>query len=142
VVAYRHAGLYTGKNQIGEKPVDSQKPPVDISQPGTEEWPCEAYGVEGQALGLLCFFSGYEWDRSCDTRDQCHIAMTLERQRVFDVIHEKAREGDEVSAYLATQFTSPEQLLGGGELQADEDVPEPLRFRRSSDGRRDRYPNP
>jgi len=44
--------------------------------------------------------------------------MTEERQRVFGRIHELAAAGDEVSAFLAEEFTDPEQLLGGSKGEA------------------------
>lgn len=40
--------------------------------------------------------------------------MCGQRQRVFHRINELAAHGDDDAAYLAGEFTHPEQLLGGG----------------------------
>lgn len=78
------------------------------------EWNCEAYGPEGAAHGALCFFAD-QGVRRCLTAEQCHTAMSGERERVYGRIHELAAEGDETGTYLAALFTSPEQILGGSE---------------------------
>jgi hypothetical protein len=49
--------------------------------------------------------------------------MVLERQRIFRLIQQKAAAGDEVHQFLAQEFTSPKQLLGGD--QDDEPGPTP-----------------
>jgi hypothetical protein len=43
--------------------------------------------------------------------------MAAERQRVFARIQELAADGDEVGIYLAGEFASPEDLLGGSETE-------------------------
>jgi len=84
-----------------------------------DTWDCEAYGPEGTAIGVLCFFS--EHGRKCRDQEQCHRDMTAERGRVFGRIHQLAATGDPVMKDLAEQFTRPEQLLGGGEGAVDDE---------------------
>jgi hypothetical protein len=79
------------------------------------QWPCEAYGEEGIEHGVLCFIAPELGQRKCDSAGTCHAVMAEERQRVFDRIHELAAAGDEVSQFLAEEFTSPDMLLGGDE---------------------------
>lgn len=79
------------------------------------EWPCEAYGTKGLEIGALCFV-GREGFRGCPSAAKCHEVMTEERQRVFNRIHRLAAAGIEDFVYLAQMFTSPDQLLGGGNL--------------------------
>jgi hypothetical protein len=74
---------------------------------------CTAYGPEGRDLGALCFFSGELGSRACADLAECRERMAAERQRVFARIQELAADGDEVGIYLAGEFTSPEDLLGG-----------------------------
>jgi hypothetical protein len=74
---------------------------------------CTAYGPEGRDLGALCFFSGELGSRACADLAECRERMAAERQRVFARIQELAADGDETGIYLAEQFTSPEDLLGG-----------------------------
>lgn len=89
-----------------------------MTGPGAEDWDCEAYGPEGRGLGALCFVSGALGKRACASPDECHQVMAAERQRVFDRIQEGAAAGDPDMAYLAGEFTSPEQILGGGTGEA------------------------
>ena len=77
-------------------------------------WDCEAYGPEPAALGALCFVSGELGKRTCADLAECRRVLAAERQRVFRRISEMAAGGDETGAYLESEFTSPEQLLGGG----------------------------
>jgi hypothetical protein len=76
---------------------------------------CEAYGPEGTAVGALCFVSPEQGRRVCESAEVCHAVMTEQRQMVFSRIQEQAAAGDETAVYLAGEFTSPDQLLGGGE---------------------------
>lgn len=78
-------------------------------------WPCEAYGPDGAGFGALCFVSGELGRRVCDDPAECHQVMTAERQRVFRRISEMAADGSETGVLLEGEFTSPKQLLGGGE---------------------------
>lgn len=82
------------------------------SSPGV--WPCDAYGPDGIRHGALCFASGEPGSRVCASPGQCREVMTGQRQRVFRRISELAAAGDETAVFLAGEFTSPEQLLGGG----------------------------
>jgi hypothetical protein len=75
-------------------------------------WDCQAYGPGGEALGARCFFAEPD-DRLCSTPDECHTRMAGERVRLFERIHELAASGDPTGQYLASEFTRPEQLLGG-----------------------------
>lgn len=78
-------------------------------------WDCQAYGPEGRAADVLCFFAE-PGRRLCATHDECLGRLAVERVRVFDRIHELAASGDPTGQYLADEFTSPGQLLGGEEL--------------------------
>jgi hypothetical protein len=75
-------------------------------------WDCEAYGPVGREIGALCFFAA-DGERICDGLDDCRRVMAAERRRVFQRIQELAARGDWTAAWLAKEFTSPEQLLGG-----------------------------
>src|SRR5256885_753496 len=78
-------------------------------------WPCEAYGPAGTEVGALCFLADVG-TRVCTSPDECARVMAAERRRIFDVIQTKAAaEGDDDGpfTYLAGEFTSPDQLLGG-----------------------------
>ncbi len=77
------------------------------------DFDCEAYGPEGRRMNALCFVAE-PGRRACVSQDECHKVMTAERQRVYARIQEGAAAGDPDMAYLAGEFTSPEQLLGGG----------------------------
>lgn len=83
-------------------------------QPAAGGWDCEAYGPEGVKVGALCFLSGELGERVCRTAAECSDQMGGERRRVFGVIQERAAAGDPDFEYLAQEFTSPDQLLGGG----------------------------
>jgi hypothetical protein len=83
---------------------------------------CAAYGDDlPDALGDLCFFEG-AIGRKCWTRGECESRMGEERQRVFQRINELAAKGDPDMAFLADEFSSPDQLLN-----ADESPDEPSR---------------
>lgn len=82
----------------------------------TAAWECEAYWPGASAIGAVCFFAGEDEPRYCRSAAGCHQAMTAERQWVFDRIQALAAEGDPAGAYLAGEFTSPGQLLGGGDV--------------------------
>lgn len=75
-----------------------------------EQWACEAYGPEGIDIGALCFFAEQD-QRACISRAMCSLSMNAERNRVHDRIRELAARGDPVGAYLAQEFTSPDQIL-------------------------------
>jgi len=75
-------------------------------------WDCEAYGPDGRAVDALCFFAE-PGERSCGTQGECRTRLASERVRVFDRIRELADAGDPAAAYLAGEFTSPGQILGG-----------------------------
>jgi hypothetical protein len=88
---------------------------------------CEAYeGLPAAAAeDALCFFAE-PGKRVCDSRPSCEFRMAAERQRVFRQIHQRAAEPtgeaiDEAYAYLATEFTDPEQLLGGNRSYEQEE---------------------
>jgi hypothetical protein len=85
------------------------------------DFDCEAYGPDGATFGALCFVSGETGVRVCADLAECRQVMTAERRRVFRRIHELAAGGDETAAYLAEEFTRPEQLLGGAPGQHDRD---------------------
>jgi hypothetical protein len=79
-------------------------------------WDCEAYGPGPAAeIGAVCFVAGELGKRVCGDLAECQQVMTAERQRVFRRISERAAAGDETAAFLAGEFTNPEQLLGGGQ---------------------------
>ena len=78
------------------------------------DFDCTAYGPEGREAGALCFIAGELGKRSCVSLEECRQVMDAERRRVFARIQEQAAAGDPVAAYLASEFTAAEQLLGGG----------------------------
>lgn len=82
------------------------------------DWDCEAYGPEAGALGARCFVAGGFGVRVCLTREICTLTMARSRRRLFQRIQELAAQGDETAAYLAEEFTGPEQLLGGSETES------------------------
>ena len=77
-------------------------------------WQCEAYGPEAAEAGALCFVAEIG-TRQCPSAETCSQVMAAERRRVFDRITEMAQAGDPTGVYLAEQFSTPDQLLGGGE---------------------------
>lgn len=79
-----------------------------------DEWDCEAYGPEGRRLRALCFFAD-AGHRVCESPEDCHEAMTLERQRVFRRINELAAGGSPDFEFLSDEVTTPAQLLDGGQ---------------------------
>lgn len=80
-----------------------------------DDWACEAYGPEIADIGAVCFRSGELGKRVCADLAECRAAMAAERRRVFRRINELAAAGNADMAHLAEEFTSPEQLLGGGQ---------------------------
>lgn len=74
------------------------------------EWHCEAYGPLGRSVGALCFIAGSLGMR-CASADVCHEYMQQERERIYHLIQDGARNGDQTMAYLAAQFKSPDELL-------------------------------
>lgn len=80
---------------------------------------CDAYGREGREFGAVCFFGGELQERACADAAECRQRMAGERQRVFARIQELAADGDETGIYLADQFASPEDLLGGSEDETE-----------------------
>jgi hypothetical protein len=76
------------------------------------EWSCEAYGPDGAEVGALCFVAE-PGQRACADASECARTMAPERQRLFGRMQEMAAAGDETGVYLAGEFTSPDQLLGG-----------------------------
>jgi hypothetical protein len=81
----------------------------------SRDFDCEAYGLEGTAFGAVCFASGQPGQRVCASADECARTMAAARKRLFRRISERAAHGDDVAAYLAAEFASPDQMLGGSE---------------------------
>ncbi len=77
-------------------------------------WACEAYGPEAAQDGALCFVAE-PGQRRCADSQECARTMDAERKRVFRRIQELSTTQGSVGAYLETVFTSPDQLLGGGQ---------------------------
>lgn len=77
---------------------------------------CEAYPPEAADYGALCFFAD-RGKRNCATREECATAVAGARQVMFQRMQELAANnpGDETWEYLAETFTSPGQILGGGD---------------------------
>ena len=87
---------------------------IDLSTDAAGDWDCSAYGSEGRRFGALCFVSGALGKRVCASQAACRDVMAAERRRVFRRIQEGAADGQPDMAYLAEEFSDPEQLLGGG----------------------------
>jgi len=85
----------------------------------TDDFACEAYGPDGRAVGAICFFAA-PGKRVCTSQAACREAMTAERRRVWRRIQDGAARGEPDMVYLAGEFTSAEQLLGGGVLPEEE----------------------
>ncbi len=85
--------------------------------PAGDPWDCQAYGPEGTTIGALCFFSPELGSRVCCTQGECQDRLNVERRLVFDRIQDMAAAGDPVGEYLAGEFTTPGQILGGGQDQ-------------------------
>ena len=81
--------------------------------PDAETWDCEAYGPEGREVGALCFVSPELGQRRCGSRAECELTVDSERHRVFGRIRDLAAAGDPTGVFLAQEFSSPAQLLGG-----------------------------
>lgn len=78
----------------------------------TPTWPCEASGPDGLVFGAWCFLAD-QHERRCGSQDECATVMAAERRRVFRRIQELAADGSEAGEVLESEFTSPDQLLGG-----------------------------
>lgn len=85
-----------------------------------DHWDCDAYGPEGTTVGALCFLAPAN-QRICQTRAECTGRMIVARNRTFNRIHELATAGEPTMQYLAGQFTSPDQILGGPDTPPDDD---------------------
>jgi hypothetical protein len=72
----------------------------------TGGWHCEAYGADDRLP--RCFF-----ETVCTSRRQCSVRMRAERRRLFDRIQQLGRLQPEVYGWLAEEFRSPAELLGG-----------------------------
>jgi hypothetical protein len=86
-----------------------------------DDWPCEAYGPDGLAVGARCFVAGELGRRVCGSAADCAEVMGAERRRVFRRLQELAAAGDPVAVELAEAFGTPDGLLGGD----DADPPPP-----------------
>lgn len=93
---------------------------TDPTAPPEPQWPCEAYGQEGIKLGAWCFFAELH-ERLCENALECAGRMVAERGRVFDRMQELAAAGDPTGLYLAGEFDSPDQLLGGPQDREDDE---------------------
>ena len=80
---------------------------------------CSAYGPDGRDAGAICFVSGELGKRVCASAEECHEVMTGQRQRVWQRIQDGAARGDPDMVFLADEFKSPEQILGGGQDEGD-----------------------
>lgn len=81
-------------------------------------WACEAYGADVPApLVGVCFVEAAQ--PRCPGPRTCHAVMTLERQRLWDRLHQQAYGPDPDAAAVARQvlagLTGPDELLGGAE---------------------------
>jgi len=72
----------------------------------TRVWHCEAYGADDRLP--KCFFVSV-----CTSSRQCSVRMHAERRRLFDRIQQLGRDQPEVYGWLAAEFRSPAELLGG-----------------------------
>ncbi|MGI8447565.1 MAG: hypothetical protein ACR2MP_10390 [Streptosporangiaceae bacterium] len=77
-------------------------------------WTCEAYGPELVEAGALCFFAGLH-ERACASQAECSASMTAGRRQLFRRISEQAAAGSDVATFLDGKFSTPAQLLGGGQ---------------------------
>jgi hypothetical protein len=88
-----------------------------------QPWICEAYNEGAAEHGALCFVAAELGTRLCPSQTRCKAVMVAERQRIYGRIQELAAAGDTAAIFLAAEFTSPDQLLGGdGERPDLEDV--------------------
>ncbi|WP_433574175.1 hypothetical protein [Nocardia brasiliensis] len=87
--------------------------------PPPDAWYCEAYGPELAEIAT-CFFAEAR-GHACTDAEECGRLMAAQRQQLLARINEMAAHGDETGAYLASQFTHPEQLLGGRLAPADDE---------------------
>ncbi|MER5608266.1 hypothetical protein AB0F93_03415 [Micromonospora tulbaghiae] len=85
-----------------------------------DSWDCPAYGPGGKGIGAICFVAE-PGHRACRTEQECGQALTRVRQRVYRRMNERAAAGDPTFAYLADQFGSPTEILGGPDERPDTD---------------------
>ena len=79
-----------------------------------DNWECSAYGPGGLAIGAVCFIAGSGlFARVCPSAEACSGVMAAERQRIYNLIQEKAAAGNPEFVYLAAEFPRPDMLLGG-----------------------------
>jgi hypothetical protein len=99
--------------------VDNEQPLFEaVDNPGIV-WPCEAYGEKGLGFGALCFASSDPSKRRCEGPDECFLEMTGARIRMWSRIRQLAEAGDEMAEYLAGEFPTPWNLLGGRGLESN-----------------------
>ena len=82
---------------------------MSAAEPG---WDCPAL----REASALCFFAD-QGTRNCATAEECAASVAAARQVLFQRMNELAahKPDDQVWGYLAETFTSPGQLLGGGD---------------------------
>lgn len=80
------------------------------------DFACEAYPPEAAEYGIRCFFAD-RGTRNCATLEECAASVDGARKVLFQRMQELAAHnpGDETWEYLAGTFTSPGQLIGGGD---------------------------
>lgn len=88
------------------------------------DWPCEAYGPDGLALGLLCF-RAHQGARKCPDQGTCTAMLDAERNRLWEHIVDGAAHGDPTLTFLRRHIDGPAELLGGAR--------DPARAPRTSD---------
>lgn len=93
--------------------LNSGRPPIG---PG---WDCEAYGPDGREFGAWCFIAD-QFVRTCASQPECHAVTAGARQQMFQRIQALAASGDPVWVLVAKDFTSPDQIFGGGDDGQDE----------------------
>jgi hypothetical protein len=113
VTRYGCAGGGRSPCALAHLPAEWPRSSVE-AEGATAAWSCEAYGPEAAGAGALCFASE-PGTRACATQAACHRVMAAERRRVFRRISEGAASGDQTMAFLEGEFSSPEQILGGGQ---------------------------
>ncbi len=86
------------------------------------DWACHAYGEE--APREWCFM---EQVSICPSEVHCVLRMMVERRLLWARMDELARQGDETSRWLLTQFEGPWELLGGDSLRSWSLEPGPAR---------------
>lgn len=88
-----------------------------------DSWDCEAYGPLGRQVGARCFIAGGAGLR-CADQETCAGYMQQERERIWHVIHDGARNGDQTMAYLALAFPTPDSLLNAADGSQDAIAPD------------------